>query len=160
MNTPNTTPMFEVFSTLFDYFRESEEVSHEAILAHLIAAGHDPWEIGCAANCLDALFGKQMNETQLNAVSPKAIRIFTPEEQNILPPAVRDFLHLVGRTGEIQFAERERLIHALMNLPDDEITVENAKLLMLIRLNNAVDSLSLETGEKLLNVFDDKTIVH
>ena len=83
--------MFEVFSTLFDYFRESEEVSHEAILAHLIAAGHDPWEIGCAANCLDALFGKQMNETQLNAVSPKAIRIFTPEEQNILPQFIGDF---------------------------------------------------------------------
>ena len=110
------------------------------------------------------LFGRFVWQTNERNATERSVAQshshFTPEEQNILPPAVRDFLHLVGRTGEIQFAERERLIHALMNLPDDEITVENAKLLMLIRLNNAVDSLSLETGEKLLNVFDDKTIVH
>ncbi|MBR7003145.1 MAG: DUF494 family protein [Neisseriaceae bacterium] len=160
MNTnPEPTPMFEVFSALFDYFCESETVSHESILAHLISAGRDPWEIGCAATCLDALFSTTDTAAKTQT-SPSAIRIFSADEQLRLPLEVQDFLHSVMKTGEIQFAERERLIHALLNLPDDEITIANAKLLMLIRLNNAVQDLSDEMGEKLLNVFDDKTIVH
>ncbi|MBR5675754.1 MAG: DUF494 family protein [Neisseriaceae bacterium] len=158
MDTPNTTPMFEVFSSLFDYFRESEEVSHESILAHLITTGCDPWEIGCATNCLNALFFNDAFSSQ-KTVQQTAVRVFSKEEQSVLPLEVQDFLHTLSRTGEIQYDERERIIHALMNLPDEEITVENAKLLMLIRLNNAVEMLSIETGEKLLSVFDSKNKV-
>ena len=158
MDTQNTTPMFEVFSSLFDYFRESEEVSHESILAHLITTGCDSWEIGCATNCLNALFHNDACSSN-KSTAAYSVRVFSKEEQSVLPLAVQDFLHTLSRTGEIQYDERERIIHALMNLPDEEITVENAKLLMLIRLNNAVEMLSLETGEKLLNVFDSKNKV-
>ena len=157
--TPTPTPMFEVFSTLFDYFCESETVSHESILAHLMSEGRDPWEIGCAATCLDALFNRDMSTAQA-VISPNAIRVFSIEEQMRLPFEVQDFLHGIIKTGEIQFDERERLIAALLNLPDDEITIANAKLLMLIRLNHSIDSLSDEMGEKLLNVFDNKSILH
>lgn len=158
MNDTPTT-MFEVFSTLFNYFCESEQVSHESILAHLIANGHEPWQIGCATTCIDALFSNNAFFSQSHNATNTAVRVFSREEQAVLPVEVQDFLHAVTRTGEIQYDERERIIHALMNLPDDEITVENAKLLMLIRLNNAVEMLSLETGEKLLSVFDRKNNV-
>ena len=151
--------MFEVFSTLFDYFCESDSVSHESILAHLMSEGRDPWEIGCAATCLDALFAPEYT-TSHQLAFPQAMRVFSLEEQTRLPLEVQDFLHSVMKTGEIQFSERERLIAALLNLPDDEITIANAKLLMLIRLNHSIDDLSDEMGEKLLNVFDKKSVLH
>ena len=100
--------MFEVFSSLFDYFRESEEVSHESILAHLITTGCDPWEIGCATNCLNALFFNDAFSSQ-KTVQQTAVRVFSKEEQSVLPLEVQDFLHTLSRTGEIQYDEPARV---------------------------------------------------
>ncbi|MDO5687077.1 MAG: DUF494 family protein [Neisseria sp.] len=158
----NITPMFEVFSLLFELFQDSDgQPSRESILMRLMEEGCEPHEIGCAVNCLDTLFYPYAHVGRTRAAGAGSMRIFNWEEQNILPDEVRGLLHFLGKTGNLDLSECEFVTRALMHLPPEEITVDNAKLLTLIRLWNNEAELPLAVNDTLLSIFEEHGgIVH
>lgn len=151
----NRTPMFEIFSAILEYSREYQSVPEgREIFEYLIEEGYEPWEIAYAVSCLDALF-YQHTKVALKVPSKNAIRIFNEEEISTLPNDVKDLLQLLRQKDEIKNSECEFVTKALMTLPSEEITVDNAKLLMLIRLIGQDAEITESTEEMLFSVFDD-----
>ncbi|MBR6027323.1 MAG: DUF494 family protein [Neisseriaceae bacterium] len=156
----NTTPMFDVFLSLLEHFQNDEGTqTRESILECLINEGYDSYTIGCAVNCMNTLF-YQHAWTSENKYSQnmRSIRVFDAQEQSVLPADVRGLLYSLGRTGEISLSDCEFVTNALMNLPHEEITVDNAKLLTLIRLGDKSEQLPDNVNESLLSVFDNMNI--
>ncbi len=153
--------MFDVLSLLLDHFQDSEGMpSRESILTRLMEEGCEQQEIGCAVRCLDALFYPYATSNEHHPAAASSIRVFNMEEQNILPHEVRGLLHFLGKAGNLNLNECEFIIRALMNLPPEEITVDNAKLLTLIRLWGSDGELPPSVDDALLDIFDERGILH
>ncbi|MBR7059014.1 MAG: DUF494 family protein [Neisseriaceae bacterium] len=156
----NTTPMFDVFLSLLEHFQNDEGTpTRESILECLINEGYDSYAIGCAINCMNTLFYQYAwTSESVNLPKMRSIRVFDTQEQSTLPTDVRGLLYSLGRTGEISLSDCEFITNALMNLPHEEITVDNAKLLTLIRLGDRSERLPDNLNESLFSVFDDRNV--
>lgn len=73
-----------------------------------------------------------LGNTQLNQC--QAMRIFNADELSALSPEIRGLLCFLEQAHAINPEQREFIIHALMFLPYDDITLENAKMLALLIL--------------------------
>ncbi|XXQ67730.1 DUF494 family protein [Neisseriaceae bacterium B1] len=103
--------------------------------------GQDLGEMLESAGFMDDDIGDAITIMQLLQDTPpsnegqpesQALRVYHDEEAEILSAEIRGLLHFLYTSQAINFAQREFVIHALMHLSYDEMTLDNAKVLALL----------------------------
>lgn len=89
-----------------------------------------------------------------------SMRIYNFGELDALTPEIRGFLHHLGCEQAINMAQREYIIHALMHLPHDEITLDIAKTLVVLVLWAHRCEVSELIGDDLMGIFYGDNIMH
>lgn len=89
-----------------------------------------------------------------------AMRVYTPDELDALTPEIRGFLHHLSHEKAIDLAQREYIIHALMHLPYDEITLDVAKTLVVLVLWAYNCEISVLIGDDLMGIFYGDNVMH
>lgn len=82
----------------------------------------------------------------------RAFRVYVPDEAAVLDAEIRSLLHFLETSGAVNPEQREFVIHALMYLPPEEVTLENAKLLALLVLWAHRSELPVLIGDELMAV--------
>lgn len=88
----------------------------------------------------------------------QALRVYHDEEVEILSAEIRGLLHFLYTGHAINFAQREFIIHALMHLSYDEMTLDNAKALALLVLWAHRSELPVLIGDELMAVLHGKEV--
>jgi Smg protein len=147
--------MIDILVYLFENYLP-DACPEPAILAKkLSAAGFEADDISAALNWLDGLAGDI--QTPCEAASPGAIRIYDEEEQSRLPAQCRGFIFFLEQHGAIDAPLREAVIERALALPDDEVSLDRLKVIVLAviwRFRHEVDALILE--ELLAEDVDDE----
>ena len=125
--------MIDVVAFLIKHFHSIQACPSGDDLGNVLEnAGFNDREIGTMI-----LFVQLLNDMPMMAdfhAPQQALRIYCRDETEALPAAVRAMLHTWQQDGTLSPAQSEFVIHALMHLPYDEITVETAKMLMVLAL--------------------------
>lgn len=88
------------------------------------------------------------------------MRLYTPEEMEILSAEIRSFLHQSEREHAINPEQREWIIHSLMFLPEEEVTLEMAKMLTVLILWAQQTQLPMNLSEDLMISWYKKGVKH
>lgn len=99
-------------------------------------------------------------ESQTAWTETNALRIYTLDELYALPTEVRSLLYFLETEHSITPQQREFVIHALMHLSSDEITLENAKTLVVLVLWAQRCELPVLIGRDLAIALHDNRIMH
>ena len=121
-------------------------------------AGFADEEIGKALMVLEQL--DEQGDIDTAAFDSTAMRVYHDDECEVLPAEVRSLLYFLEKQQALKPAEREFVIHALMHLPFDEITLENAKVLALLVLWAQRTELPTLIGDDLMSVLHGKGTMH
>ncbi len=87
------------------------------------------------------------------------LRVYHPEEADALGAEIMGFLHFMSTSGALNMAQREFIIHALMHLPIDEISLETAKMLALLILWAQQSDVPELIGNELIAVLPSQKIM-
>lgn len=126
-----------------------------AMLEH---AGFSDDEIGTALLFVQLL--SEIPQFERQEQSSKAFRVYNPDENDALPTEVRSLLHFLETAGALNAVQREFVIHALMHLPYDEITLDNAKMLAVLVLWAHRSELPVLIGDELMAVLHGRGVMH
>jgi Smg protein len=147
--------MIDILVYLFENYLP-DACPEPAILAKkLSAAGFEADDISAALIWLDGLAGDI--QTPCTPPSLGAFRIYDDEEQSRLPADCRGFIAFLEQHGAIDAGLREAIIERALALPDDEVSVDRLKVIVLAviwRFRHEVDALILE--ELLADDSDDE----
>lgn len=130
----------------------------EDLGAMLESEGFDDEDIGKTL-----LFMHLINEVasvDTPAFPSNSMRVFNIDEASVLSPEIRGFLHQLCAENAINAVQREYIIHALMHLPYDEITLEVAKTLAILVLWAHRSELPMLVGDELMSVMQQGNIMH
>lgn len=92
-------------------------------------------------------------------VQTHALRIFSPDEMDILNTEIRSLLYFLEQSKAINAVQREIIIHMLMHLADDEITLDVAKVIALLVLWAHRSELPVLIGDELMAVLHGKGVM-
>ena len=132
MTIRQNTHMMNIVVFLIQYFQDIGNCPDRNDLGEMLEhAGFDGDEIGRLL-----FFIELLNEYPIDdrPYTGSALRVYCAEENLMLPPSVRGLLHFLVEEGELSPAQREFIIHALMHLPYEDVTLENAKMLAVLVL--------------------------
>ncbi|EIC12632.1 DUF494 domain-containing protein [Kingella kingae] len=150
--------MRNVVAFLLEHFADVRDIPQPQDLGELLEdAGFEYDDISDALTCvhlLDEL--PEINQSSLHRQQP-ALRVYHIEELEILSTEIRGLLHFLEHSGTINAMQREYIIHALMHLPYDNITLENAKVLALLVLWAHRSELPVLIGDELMSVLHGKS---
>ena len=121
-------------------------------------SGFDDDQIREAIICITLLNETEMQNETINQSS--VWRIYHPEEESALPTEIRGLLHFLYESQTINTVQREFIIHALMHLPQDAITLDKAKVLALLILWAHQSELPVLIGDELMAVLHGRGIMH
>ena len=122
-----------------------------------VASGYDAAR-RCALMLLAVLSDNE--ESAVQAYRSYALRVYTPEEQDALPQEVIGLLHFLENADAINGEQREFVIHALLHMPPDEITVDMAKVLTLLVLWAHKSELPVLIGDDLMMALHGVSTMH
>lgn len=88
------------------------------------------------------------------------IRVFNSDELHVLQPEICGFLHRLCTENAINAVQREYIIHALMHLPYDEITLEIAKTLTILVLWAQRSELPILICDELMGIINTNSVMH
>lgn len=107
------------------------------------------------------LFMHLMNEmTEMSAYSSTSMRVYNADEADVLLPEIRGFLHQLCVDDAINVVQREYIIHALMHLPYDEMTLEITKTLVILVLWAQRSELPMLMTDELMSMVNKNNIMH
>lgn len=89
-----------------------------------------------------------------------ALRVYNADELDALSPEIRGFLHHLSVERAINAAQREYIIHALMHLTPDEISLSLAKTLVVLVLWAQRCEVSELIGDDLMGIFYGDNVMH
>ena len=142
--------MFDVIAFLIENFQDLDDCPPRDDLDEFLAeAGFEGEEIRDALRCLDDLTKQPLFASEQLLFSHN-IRIYCPEEQQALSGEVLGLLHFLEQEAAINPLQRELIVHALLHLHSDDVTVENTKLLALMVLWLHKSELPMLIGDDLL----------
>lgn len=142
--------MFEVFTFLIENFQDLADCPpREDLGAYLEHAGFDQVDIVEALDWLDRLRQPQIFDYPALELS-HGMRVYTAEEHAYLPDDVWGLMQFLETEQAINALQREIIIDALMQLPHDEVTPKNTKMLTLIVLWAQESELPVLIGDELL----------
>lgn len=88
------------------------------------------------------------------------IRVYNFDELHVLSPEIQGFLHQLCTENAINAVQREYIIHALMHLPYDEMTLESTKTLTMLVLWAHRSALPVAIGDEWRNLMNQNGIMH
>lgn len=151
--------MAEVIAFLIEHFQDFDACPPTDDLGQLLEdVGFDDVEIGHALMLLEVLRNRDAD-----AEAPyrgDALRIYSPEELDVLPQDVLGLLHFLEKSGVVNGGQREFVVHALLHMQSDEITVDTAKVLTLLVLWAYKAELPVLIGDELMMALHGKSIMH
>lgn len=120
-------------------------------------AGFEDQDIGEALTVMQLL--QEMPDVPSRQPENRVLRVYHDEEAEMLSSEIRGLLHFLYTSGTINMAQREFVIHALMHLSDDAITLDNAKVLALLVLWAHRSELPVLIGDELMAVLHGKGVM-
>ncbi|MBT9460414.1 MAG: DUF494 domain-containing protein [Rugosibacter sp.] len=137
--------MIEILVYLFENYLPDTCPPAGVLAQKLTAAGFESDDISEALSWMDGLAGAQ--QSVFAAPSATAMRIYDVEEQERLSAECRGFIGFLEQCGALDAPLREAVIERALALPDDEISLDRFKvvvLAMIWRTRREVDALVLE----------------
>jgi Smg protein len=138
--------MIDILVYLFENYLP-DACPEPAVLARkLSAAGFGTDDISAALSWLDGLAG-EAGERCRSPATANATRIYGEEEQERLPAACRGFITFLEQHDAVDVPLREAIIERALALPDDEVSLDRLKVIVLAviwRYRHEVDALILE----------------
>jgi Smg protein len=138
--------MIDILVYLFENYLP-DACPEPAVLARkLSAAGFGTDDISAALSWLDGLAGEEVTRCRSPALAGST-RIYGIEEQERLSAACRGFITFLEQHEAIDAPLREAIIERALALPDDEVSLDRLKVIVLAviwRYRHEVDALILE----------------
>lgn len=151
--------MAEVIAFLIEHFQDFDACPSPEDLGRLLEdAGFDAMEIGNTLMMMEVLLNS--SEFAMLPSDHSALRIYSPEEADALPQEVMGLLHYLTAEHAITYEQREIVVHALMHIPADEITVDMAKVLVLLVLWAHKSELPVLIGDDLMAALNGNAVMH
>lgn len=145
--------MIDVLVFLFEnYFDISTHPAPDTLVRKLSAAGFDPDEISLALDWLHELKTARPSEF---VADPRAIRVYTIDEQAKLADGGLDFIAFLEAAGVVKAPLRELILDRTMALEDDRVSLEKLKIIVLMVLWSQDQDLEPLIIEELLNPPED-----
>lgn len=151
--------MVDVIAFLIEHFQDFEACPAAEDLGQILEdVGFDDAEIGNALVLLEVLRNRNEHGTVLQHSG--SLRIYCAEEQDALSVEVINFMHFLEKAGAVNSEQREFVIHALLHLPFEEITLDMAKLVTLLVLWAQQAELPVLVGDELMMVLHGKAVMN
>ena len=151
--------MAELIAFLIEHFQDFDACPPTSDLGHFLEeVGFDEVEVSHALMLLHVLAEQPplLHETHQTEV----LRVYCAEELEILPQEVIGLLHFLEQAGALNTLQREYVIHALLLLPTEEITVDTTKLLALLVLWAQKAELPVLIGDELMMALQKEPLMH
>lgn len=149
--------MRELVAFLIENFADIQACPTGQDLGQVLSiAGFEDKDISDALTIMQLLENTAINNTQPENPS---FRLYHEEEKAVLSAKIIGLLHFLYETQSLSFTQREFVIHALMHLPEDDITLENAKSLTLLILWAHRSEVNILIGEDLLSVLHGQSMM-
>lgn len=151
--------MAELIAFLIEHFQDFDACPPPEDLGRVLEdAGFDTMEIGNTLMLMEVLF----NSLEFSAApsDSKALRVYIREEAECLPQEVRGLMHHLVGEHAISYEQREIVIHALMHIPPEEITLDTAKVLTLLVLWAHKSELPVLIGDELMIALNGQAVMH
>ena len=151
--------MAEVIAFLIEHFQDFDACPPPEDLGRLLEdAGFDAMEIGNTLMMLEVLLNS--SEFAAEPLDSQAVRVYSNEETDNLPQEVMGLMQYLVSERAITYEQREIVIHALMHIPSEEITVDTAKVLTLLVLWAHKSELPVLIGDDLMAALNGKAVMH
>lgn len=151
--------MAEVIAFLIEHFQDFDACPPPEDLGRLLEdAGFDATEIGNTLMMLEVLLNS--SEFAAEPLDSQAVRVYSNEETDNLPQEVMGLMQYLVSERAITYEQREIVIHALMHIPSEEITVDTAKVLTLLVLWAHKSELPVLIGDDLMAALNGKAVMH
>lgn len=129
--------MFEVLVYLFEnYFEANIRPDQGTLERELSAAGFDQEDIDSAFDWFSTLENMSRESASLTTYEPSGFRIYAEEESSKISAEGRSFLMFMEQAGVILASQRELVIDRALALPDNPVTLEKIKWIVLMSLWN------------------------
>ena len=151
--------MAEVIAFLIEPFQDFDACPPPEDLGRLLEdAGFDATEIGNTLMMLEVLLNS--SEFAAEPLDSQSVRVYSNEETDNLPQEVMGLMQYLVSERAITYEQREIVIHALMHIPSEEITVDTAKVLTLLVLWAHKSELPVLIGDDLMAALNGKAVMH
>lgn len=151
--------MLDVIAFLIEHFQDFDACPPREDLGTLLEEeGFDDQDIGDILWFLDSLKQAPVVPVQRLRQS-RGLRIYDAAEQDILLPEVCGLLHFLEQEAAINPQQREWIVHALLNLPEENMSVAHAKVLALLVLWVQKSELPVLIGDELMHALLQSTTV-
>ena len=151
--------MTEVIAFLIEHFQDFDACPPPEDLGRLLEdAGFDATEIGNTLMMLEVLLNS--SEFAAEPLDSQSVRVYSNEETDNLPQEVMRLMQYLVSERAITYEQREIVIHALMHIPSEEITVDTAKVLTLLVLWAHKSELPVLIGDDLMAALNGKAVMH
>lgn len=151
--------MAEVIAFLIEHFQDFDACPPPEDLGRLLEdAGFDATEIGNTLMMLEVLLNS--SEFAAEPLDSRSVRVYSNEETDNLPQEVMGLMQYLVSERAITYEQREIVIHALMHIPSEEITVDTAKVLTLLVLWAHKSELPVLIGDDLMAALNGKAVMH
>ena len=151
--------MAEVIAFLIEHFQDFDACPPPEDLGRLLEdAGFDATEIGNTLMMLEVLLNS--SEFAAEPLDSQSVRVYSNEETDNLPQEVMGLMQYLVSERAISYEQREIVIHALMHIPSEEITVDTAKVLTLLVLWAHKSELPVLIGDDLMAALNGKAVMH
>ncbi|PSJ80112.1 DUF494 family protein [Neisseria iguanae] len=151
--------MAEVIAFLIEHFQDFDACPPPEDLGRLLEdAGFDAMEIGNTLMMMEVLLNS--SEFAIEPIDATALRVYSVEEADVLSQEVMSLLHYLIAEHAINYEQREIVVHALMHIPADEITVDIAKVLTLLVLWAHKSELPVLVGDDLMAALNGNAVMH
>lgn len=151
--------MAEVIAFLIEHFQDFDACPPPEDLGQLLEdAGFDAMEIGHTLMMMEVLLNS--SEFAIEPMDATALRVYSAEEADVLPQEVMGLLHYLIAERAITYEQREIVVHALMHIPADEVTVDIAKVLTLLVLWAHKSELPVLIGDDLMAALNGNAVMH
>ena len=151
--------MADVIAFLIEHFQDFDACPPPEDLGRLLEdAGFDATEIGNTLMMLEVLLNS--SEFAAEPLDSQSVRVYSNEETDNLPQEVMGLMQYLVSERAITYEQREIVIHALMHIPSEEITVDTAKVLTLLVLWAHKSELPVLIGDDLMAALNGKAVMH
>ena len=151
--------MAELIAFLIEHFQDFDTCPPPEDLGRFLEdAGFDVTEIGNTLMMMEVLFNS--SEFAAAPSDTQALRVYSPEETETLPQEVMGLMHYLVSERAMTHEQREVVIHALMHIPPEEITLDIAKVLTLLVLWAHKSELPVLIGDELMVALTGKSVMH
>lgn len=150
--------MAEVIAFIIENFQDFDQCPDADDLGRILEdVGFDDVQIG---NML--LMMSVLADTRDSALQPysDAMRVYTPEELDVLPQEVVSLLHYLVQENALSPSQRELVIHSLFHIPFEDITVDVAKIFTLLVLWAHKSEPPVLIGDDLMMALHGQAVMH